>query len=75
MVSVESLQARLEKEHPTLAEAYLPDIPVLAADTPLNEILGEVATAPCGLAVVDGEQRYLGVVTRAGLLEMLDREN
>jgi glycine betaine/proline transport system ATP-binding protein len=75
VVSVESLQAQLEKDDPTLAAAYLQDVPTLAAETPLNEILGEVATAPCGLAVVDGEQRYLGVVTRAGLLEMLDREN
>jgi len=75
VVSVDSLQAQLEKEQPALADAYLPDVPVLVADTPLNEILGKVASAPCGLAVVDEEQCYLGVVTRAGLLEMLDREN
>ena len=75
VVSVTSLKAQLDQDHPVLADAYLSEVPVLTGTTPLNEILGPVAAAPCGLAVVDEENRYLGVITRAGLLEMLDREN
>jgi glycine betaine/proline transport system ATP-binding protein len=74
-VSVSSLKAQLESDSPTLSAALLEDAPPLPGDTPLSETLGPVAAAPCGLAVVDENQRYLGVITRAGLLEILDRES
>ena len=75
VVSVDSLKAQLDAETPTLTEAYLSEIAPLDSATALNEVIGPVAAAPCGLAVVDDEQRYLGVITKAGLLEMLDRES
>jgi glycine betaine/proline transport system ATP-binding protein len=75
VVSVDSLSAQLKADEPRLANAYLPDVPVLQADTPLNEVIGIVAGAPFGPPVVDEDGRYLGVVTRACLLETLDREN
>jgi glycine betaine/proline transport system ATP-binding protein len=74
VVSVDSLSAQLKSAEPVLSAAYLDDIPVLAGDTPLNELIGCVAGSPCGLPVVDEERRYLGVLTKAGLLETLDRE-
>jgi len=75
VVSQASLRARLGSDRPILAEAYLPGVPVVAAATPLNEILGAVAKAPCDLAVVDEDNRYLGVATPAAVLATLDREN
>ena len=74
VVSVESLTAQLGEGSPTLAAAYLDEVQPLPADMPVNELIGIVAGSPCGLPVVDADQRYLGVVTKAGLLETLDRE-
>jgi glycine betaine/proline transport system ATP-binding protein len=37
-------------------------------------LLGAVAEAPCGIPIVDEENRYLGVVSKALLLETLNRE-
>ncbi|MFD1626287.1 glycine betaine/L-proline ABC transporter ATP-binding protein ProV [Azospirillum griseum] len=45
----------------------------VAADAPLHSLLRRVATAPCPVPVVDGGGRFLGVLTRAALLETLDR--
>lgn len=74
VVSVDSLTEQLRVERPQLSNAYLPDIQPLDADTPLNELIGQVASSPCGLPVVDKDGRYGGVVTKAVLLETLDRE-
>ena len=75
VVSVESLTTQLKTDEPTLSNAHLSEIPTLEAETPLNELIGSVANSPCGLPVIDKDRRYLGVVTKACLLETLDREN
>lgn len=74
VVSVDSLTEQLKAEKPMLSDAYLSGIPVLDAETPLNELIGLVAGSPCGLPVVHRDRRYAGVVTKAVLLETLDRE-
>ena len=74
VVSVDSLKAQLQTDEPSLAGAYLDDVPVLDASTPLNELIGTVAGSPCGVPVVDAKRRYAGVLTKAALLETLDRE-
>ncbi|MEJ2308511.1 MAG: glycine betaine/L-proline ABC transporter ATP-binding protein ProV [Gammaproteobacteria bacterium] len=74
VVSVDSLNEQLKQESPRLSAAYL-DIPPLNPETPVSELIGAVAATPCGLPVVDNEGHYLGVVTKARLLETLDREN
>jgi glycine betaine/proline transport system ATP-binding protein len=75
VVSVDSLSQQLKNDEPALTDAFLDDVPVLEAETPLNESIGVVAGSQCGVPVVDEEKRYLGVVTKAGLLETLDRES
>jgi hypothetical protein len=47
---------------------------VWTPSTPLNDLIGVVAASPCGVPVVDAEHRYVGVVSKAALLETLDRE-
>jgi glycine betaine/proline transport system ATP-binding protein len=74
VVSVDSLTAQLQTDDPRLSHAYLEDIAPLDADTPLSDLIGAVASSPCGLPVVGEGHRYVGVVTKAGLLETLDRE-
>jgi glycine betaine/proline transport system ATP-binding protein len=75
VVSVGSLTAQLETDNPNLINAYLEDIPTVGAETPVNELLGMVASTPCGLPVVADDGVYLGVISRASLLQTLDREN
>ncbi len=74
VVSIDSLKAQMNLESPSLSAAFIDSVDVLQADTPLNQIIGQVADAPCGLPVVDENQKYLGVVSRANLLNTLDRE-
>lgn len=74
VVSVDTLTKQLATEKPSLSAAYLTGIEPLDAETPISSLIGTVANSPCGLPVVDGDRRYLGVVTKAGLLETLDRE-
>lgn len=74
VVSADSLSAELKNGSPQLNNAYL-EVEPLAAETPLNEVIGPVANSPCGLPVVDAERCYLGTITKACLLETLDRES
>jgi len=74
VVSVESLNRQLHRSTPRLSDALLADIPALPADTTVSDLLGTVASTPCGVPVVDVRNRYQGVITKASLLETLDRE-
>ncbi|KAA5605158.1 glycine betaine/L-proline ABC transporter ATP-binding protein ProV [Roseospira marina] len=74
VVSVASLEAEAKAAHPELHNAILPDIDPIKADTNIGDIIGVVAQAPCGLPVVDENGRYKGVISRALLLEALNRE-
>jgi len=74
VVSVDSLTEQLATDKPRLSAAYLTGVEPLDAETPVSDLIGTVASSPCGLPVIDEDRRYLGVVTKAGLLETLDRE-
>ncbi|MEJ2393631.1 MAG: glycine betaine/L-proline ABC transporter ATP-binding protein ProV [Candidatus Thiodiazotropha sp.] len=74
VVSVDTLSEQLKAEQPKLSDAYLPDISSLPYDTPLTEVIGSVAESPCGLPVVDENGHYRGVISKAVLLQTLDRE-
>jgi glycine betaine/proline transport system ATP-binding protein len=74
VVSVDSLSAQLKSDSPKLSNAYLSDIPTLAYETPLNELIGNVADSPCALPVVDDNGHYKGAISKAVLLQTLDRE-
>ncbi len=72
-VSTDSLHQVIKKEQ-TLTEAILNDVPTIDGDTPINEILGIVAQSACSVPVCDEQGKYLGAISRAHLLETLDRE-
>lgn len=74
VVSVDTLSEQLKAEQPRLSDAYLPDITSLPYDTPLTDVIGSVAESPCGLPVVDENGHYRGVISKAVLLQTLDRE-
>ncbi|MGP4844495.1 glycine betaine/L-proline ABC transporter ATP-binding protein ProV [Marinobacter sp. 1Y8] len=72
-VSMDSL-LQTEREGGRVSDALLPDVTPLNGRDSLTEIMGAVATAPCGLAVVDDDGYYLGVISRGVLLQALDRD-
>jgi glycine betaine/proline transport system ATP-binding protein len=74
VVSAGTLEAAAREGATEINKAFLPDIEPIPADTSIGEIIGLVAQAPCGLPVVDDQGRYQGVVSRALLLEALNRE-
>jgi len=74
VVSVDSLIAARDGGANTVEQAFVPGIDPVAASTPLNELLGRVASAPCPLPVVEDETgKYVGVISKARLLRTIDR--
>ena len=74
MLSVDSLLAAIESEGETrYADAFLQDVETAASDMPLNEVLSKVAGSRWPVPVVDGDGRYLGVISKTALLQTLDR--
>jgi glycine betaine/proline transport system ATP-binding protein len=74
VVSEQSLKQAIQQQKSTLADAFIEGIETLPADMPVSSLIGIVASAPCGLPVVDSQGRYQGVVTKTALLETLDRK-
>lgn len=74
VVSVNSLLEAQDKGT-RVSTAFLSGVDPIPSKTPLTDIMGAVAEAPCGLPVTDDDGRYLGVISRAVLLQALDREN
>jgi len=64
----------MKQEAQELSSAFIEDIETIPADMSVSSLIGYVANAPCGLPVVDKQNRYQGVVTKTALLEALDRE-
>jgi glycine betaine/proline transport system ATP-binding protein len=72
-VSVDSLKLVLNEKR-KLEDAVLEHPQPLHCDTPISELIGSVAQAPCSVPVIDDNNAYLGVISKALLLEALDRE-
>ncbi len=74
IVSIESLKDELEQNEPHLNNAFLDEVEPIDGDSALGDLFGPLAEHPYGLPVVSGEGRYLGTVSRAMMLETLDRQ-
>lgn len=72
VVSMESL-LEAQQRGGTVADAFIETQP-LAGNTPLSQLIGQVAGAGFPLPVVAEDGQYLGVISRAILLKALDRE-
>ena len=53
--------------------AFIEAVPALAAETPLDDLLAPVASAPFPVVIVDAEGDYYGTVSRSVLLHALNR--
>jgi glycine betaine/proline transport system ATP-binding protein len=72
VVSVESLSETIRGKG-SLEQALLADIQPILGDSSLNELISQVASAPCQVPVVEEDGTYLGLISKANLLNTLDR--
>lgn len=73
VVSSDSLKRALKENLPL--DSALLELPApVPADMPLNELISLVAAAPCAVPVVCEENNYIGIISKAMLLQALDKE-
>jgi len=71
VATMETLQAA-RKGSDKVEDAYLQNVIPIDAETPLNEVIGLMADAPCPLPVINEHKQMIGIMTRAKLLKALD---
>jgi len=74
VVSIDSLRGAIndKKNDSHLIDAILDDVPIVAEDDSLNDIMGTVASCPYAVPVVNSNNIYKGAISRAVLLRTLD---
>ena len=73
VASIESLKTALKANQPLESALLESPAPVLA-DMPLSELISHVAAAPCAVPVVNEDNNYIGIISKAMLLQALDKE-
>jgi glycine betaine/proline transport system ATP-binding protein len=74
MVSIDSLLKEINRTgEEKYARAFLDGIAALPADTPLTEVMSTVAESRWPVPVVNDKGRYVGAISKAALLQTLDR--
>ncbi|WP_208951939.1 glycine betaine/L-proline ABC transporter ATP-binding protein ProV [Rahnella sp. ChDrAdgB13] len=73
IVSIESLKTALKANQP-LESALLESPAPVQADMPLSELISHVAAAPCAVPVINEDNNYIGIISKAMLLQALDKE-
>ncbi|WP_113625483.1 glycine betaine/L-proline ABC transporter ATP-binding protein ProV [Pectobacterium peruviense] len=73
IVSIDSLKQALKEQQP-LEQALLPEPAPVPADMSLNELISQVAQAPCAVPVVGENNEYIGIISKGMLLQALDKE-
>ena len=73
VVSIESLKTALNANQ-SLESALLESPAAVQADMPLSELISHVAAAPCAVPVINEDNNYIGIISKAMLLQALDKE-
>ncbi|RBP58184.1 glycine/betaine/L-proline transporter ATP-binding subunit [Brenneria salicis ATCC 15712 = DSM 30166] len=73
IVSIYSLKQALKAQQP-LAQALLSTPTPVPADMSLNELISQVAQAPCAVPVIGENDEYIGIISKGMLLQALDKE-
>lgn len=73
VVSIESLK-QAKQQGQSIDGAVLKNPQIIAADTPLGDLISDVAQSPCSPPVVNEQGKFLGVISKTILLEALDRQ-
>lgn len=71
VATIDTLQAAAKTTN-RVEDAYIHNVQSIDAETPLNELIGIMAEAPCPLPVINEDKQMIGIMTRAKLLKALD---
>ncbi|MBD7961384.1 glycine betaine/L-proline ABC transporter ATP-binding protein ProV [Comamonas avium] len=76
VVSAQSLRDALQGHKGALGlkHAFIEGVLPLDAATPVADLYGPMATAPCPLPVLGESRKFLGVISRTTMLRFLDRD-
>lgn len=74
VVSVDSLKRELEQPEPHLKNAFIPDVEPVSQEAALGDLFGPLARHGYGLPVVSSDGHYVGAVSKATMLQTLDRQ-
>lgn len=76
VVSAQSLRDALHGHEGMLGlkHAFIEHVQPLDANTPVADLFGPMATAPCPLPVLGEQRKFLGVISRTTMLRFLDRD-
>jgi len=76
VVSAQSLRDALHGHEGMLGlkHAFIDNVLPVDASTPVADLFGPMASAPCPLPVITHERKFLGVISRTTMLRFLDRD-
>ncbi len=72
--SIDRITEKALAEHQPLDSALLAEPAPVPADMPLSELISLVAQAPCAVPVIGEDSSYIGIISKAMLLQALDKE-
>ncbi len=76
VVSAQSLRDALHGREGMLGlqQAFIDNVRPLDASTPVADLFGPMASAPCPLPVIGEDNKFLGVISRTTMFRFLDRD-
>lgn len=76
VVSAQSLRDALHGHEGMLGlkHAFIDNVTPIDASTPVADLFGPMATAPCPLPVLGEDRKFLGIISRTTMLRFLDRD-
>lgn len=74
VVTLDAVEAALDRNDVTLEQLMTTDIQQASAETPLTELFGMLSGLHTALPVVDAQEKLLGIVLKAAVLEALSRQ-
>lgn len=76
IVSAQSLRDALHEHEGMLGlqHAFIPHVETIDASTPVADLFGLMASAPCPLPVLGEGRKFLGVISRTTMMRFLDRD-
>ena len=76
VVSAQSLRDALHGREGMLGlqHAFIDNVVPIDAATPVADLFGPMATAPCPLPVLAEDRKFLGVISRTTMMRFLDRD-
>ncbi|KRM69879.1 quaternary amine ABC transporter ATP-binding protein [Apilactobacillus ozensis] len=71
LVDADNINKLIEKGERDITSVINTNVPTIHPDTPINDFLNQISTSPVPFAVVDKNNRLLGIIIRSSILEAI----